>query len=623
MLTTFIIFFRNSWRRLINSWRRSARHPVGWVRLEIGGPLPELADEPPWWQRRFAGAQAPLSLQTLRRRLALIRDGKAQGVVLVIRGLEAGWATIESLHEVLAQYRASGGRIVAYLEGGGSRTYLAACAAEAIIMPPSATLNLLGLRVEATFLADTLRLAGIEAEVIAVSPYKSGGDQFARAQISPEAREQLERITEQRFTLLVETIATARKLRVDQVRGLIDAAPYPGPDAVTAGLLDATCYEDELEAWLRSWSTPPAEVSAPSAPSVAEPTTVAEVSAPSAPSVAEPTTVTMASLSDAPVSPAPDIQTKTPPLLLTWTQATRRLPRPLIRRERRYVGVVQVEGAISPGASRRSPLPVPLIGGEMAGAATIIQALRQVERNAQVAAVVVHVDSPGGDAFASDLIWREVLRLSQRKPLVVSMGDVAASGGYYIAAPARAIYARSTTLTGSIGVYTVRPNLAGLIQRAEVGTAVISRGANSGIFASSAPLTEAERATLTRGVATAYAEFKQRVRAGRKLSAEQLEPIVGGRVWSGSEALAHGLVDELGGFSGAVARARSLAELPPDPEAPLLVFRGAGKGTILPHPFPSEPPTPAPNEWLTLLYHELRQTRMLAALPWVLWEDGA
>lgn len=565
-MATIIVFLTNLVRRLRNAWRRLRRRPIDWVRLELSGSLPELADQPPWWQRRFAGAVAPISLQSLRRTLERLADaGQVRGVLLVVRDLSAGWASIEGLHEALQTYRAAGKHVVAYLPAADTRAYLAACAADAIIMPPTAYLNLVGLRVEATFLADALRLAGLEAEVVAVSPYKSGGDQLARAAISPEGREQLERLVDARFAGLVAAVTAARGLEPAAVRALIDRAPLLATDACAAGLLDDALYEDELEAYLVQ--------------SAGQTARGAKLS------------------------------------IVEWGRAARMLPLPLARRQRRYIGVVRVEGAIAQGASRRSPLPLPLLGGAMAGADSIIQALRSAEASARVAAVVLHIDSPGGDAFASDLIWREALRLSRSKPLVVSMGDVAASGGYYIAAPARAIFARPATLTGSIGVYSLRPNAAGLLERAEVGLAVIARGANSGLYSPLAPLSPDERAALQRTVQETYAAFKARVCAGRGLADEQLDPIAGGRVWTGREAAERGLVDDLGGFTAAVARARTLAELPPDPRAPLLVLRGGPRSTLPPRPFP---PPAQPAEWLPALIAELSQTRTLAALPWVL-----
>jgi protease-4 len=485
-------------------------------------------------------------------------------VLLTIKDLSAGWAAIEGLHEALRTFRAAGKTVVAYLPAADSRSYYAACAADAIVMPPTAYLNLLGVRVEATFLGDALRLAGLDAEVIAVSPYKSGGDSFARGTISPEGREQLERLVERRFAALVETVAAARGLAPSELLALIDRAPLLATAAREAGLLDAALYEDELEAFL-----------------------------------AERT------------GQQPD-RLK----LMDWRRADYMLPLPPLKHERRFVGVVRVEGAIASGPSRRSPLPLPLIGGSQAGSDTIIQALRQGERNPRVAAVVIHLDSPGGDAFASDLIWREALRLNRIKPVVVSMGDVAASGGYYIAAPARAIVARPSTLTGSIGVYTVRPNAAALLERAAIGVETIARGANSGLYSPVQPLAESERAALRRTVFEVYESFKARVCEGRRLSEEQLEPIAGGRVWTGAEARELGLVDELGGFPGAVARARALAQLSPDPRSPVLLLRGGGRVPTPARPFPTEP---APGA-LPALLEEALQTRVLAAMPWVIRE---
>ncbi|NTU86040.1 MAG: signal peptide peptidase SppA [Chloroflexales bacterium] len=563
-MATIMLFLTNLVLGMRNLGRRLRRRRIDWVRMDLAGALPELADEPPWWQRRIAGAAAPLSLQALRRRLErLADDGQIRGVLLVVRDLSAGWAAIEGLHEALRTFRDTGKRVVAYLPTADTRAYMAACGADAILMPPTSYLNLVGLRVEATFLADALRLVGLEAEVIAVSPYKSGGDQLARASISPEGREQLERLVDDRFARLVATVAAARGMSPSVVRALVDRAPLLATDARDVRLLDAALYEDELEGYLGQGAGSPAKLA-----------------------------------------------------IIQWSRAARVLPLPLARRQRRYVGVVRVEGAIAQGASRRSPLPLPLIGGSIAGADSVIQALRQAEASDRVGAVVLHIDSPGGDAFASDLIWREALRLGRRKPLVVSMGDVAASGGYYIAAPARAIFARPATLTGSIGVYSLRPNAAALLERVQVGTAVVSRGANSGLFSPSEPLSDGERATLRRFVFEIYDAFKDRVRSGRGLSDEQLEPIAGGRVWTGREAAQLGLVDDLGGFTAAVARARSLADLPPDPRAPILVLR-SGRSPVPPQPFP---PPQQPADLLSALLGEALQTRTLAALPWVLRE---
>jgi protease-4 len=225
------------------------------------------------------------------------------------------------------------------------------------------------------------------------------------------------------------------------------------------------------------------------------------------------------------------------------------------------------------------------LGGQQAGAHSVAQALRQVERNRRVGAVVLYINSRGGDAFDSDLIWREVLRVRTSKPVVVAMGDAAASGGYYIAAPASAIVAQPGTLTGSIGVVSLRPIAAGLLERAGVNTVVLSRGAHSGLLSISQPPSEDERQALRDLIFTSYEDFKLRVREGRNMAAEQLEPIAGGRVWMGQEALDLGLVDQLGGLPEALLRAQALAEIPQDRDARILLARGHGQ--LPPQPFPA------------------------------------
>lgn len=576
MIAAIIIAWINCWYAIQNGWRRLWRRRVDYIRLELSGTLPEFSADPPWWQRRFLGASAAPSLMGLRRQLQRIAaDPQVKGVLLVINDLTCGWASIQSLRHELHSFRLSGKRIVAFLHSADNRNYCVACAADEVLMPPTAFLNLLGVRVEAVFLRDALKAAGISAEVSAVSPYKTGPDTFTHADISPENREQLERLVDQRFTVLIEAIASDRKLSTAQVQVLIDHAPLQAQAACEAGLIDATCYEDEL-AWRLAAKAAPDTKAAHNATADAR----------------------------------PDVR------ILEWPTATRVLRIPYRKRQRKYVAVVSVEGTIAGGPSRNIPLPLPLIGGSMAGSDSIIQALRQVEQNKRIAALVLHIDSPGGDSFASDLIWRELLRLRQHIPVVVSMGNVAASGGYYIAAPAHAIVAQPATLTGSIGVYSLRPLVVELFERLGINTVVLSRGAHTGLLSSTSPPSDAERAAMQRIVFSIYADFKARVQSGRNLSEEQLEPIAGGRVWTGREAQQLGLVDELGGLPVAIAKARELAKLPADPSAPVLrVLGGRAHHQLQPEPFPLTNPSALPG-----LMQELLRPRILLALPWVLRE---
>jgi len=524
------VWLVNLLRALGNLWRGIRQRRVDYVRLEIGGSLPEFAASPTWWQQRFLGMRAPSSMYGLRRQLERIAaDSQTTGMVLKLDGLAAGWATLQSLRDEISRFRAGGKRVVAYLVTASLGSYYVACAADEIVLPPTAFLNILGLRSEVQFFKDALAKVGLAAEVEAVSPYKSAGEQFVNSDISPENREQLERLLDQRFAEIVRAISSGRGKPAAEVQALIDAAPLSATAALAHGLVDALRYEDELDEQLK----------------------VGERAV----------------------------------TILDWAAAQRALRVPALRYQRQHVAVVAVEGQIARGTSRNLPLPIPLVGGRQAGSESVIQALRQVERSRRIAAVVLYINSPGGDAYAADLIWREVLRLRQHKPVVVAMGDVAASGGYYIAAPASAILAQPGTLTGSIGVFVLRPVANELFERAGVKTVVLSRGAHSGLLMIGQPLTEGERAALRDLIAITYADFKQRVRDGRALAEQQLEPIAGGRVWLGAEALELGLIDQIGGMPEALLRAQELAGLPQDRSAPL-VFARAERSWLPPQPFP-------------------------------------
>ena len=523
--------------------------------IELSGALPEFAATPPWWQRRFLSAREPASLHGLRRKLQRIAaDPQASGVLLKIDGLAAGWATLQSLRDELAHFRASGKRAVAYLLTPDMAGYYAACAADEILIPPSAFLMITGLRAEVQFLKDALAKVGLAAEVEAVSPYKAAGETFVRSDISPENRAQLERLLDLRFAEIVRAISAARGI-TRRRRAPRSTQPR------------SAARRRSNAAWWMGCATK--------------------------------------------IELAARFKTgDREPQILDWDAAKRALRLLPARRQRKLVAVVQVEGTITGGSSRSLPIPIPLFGGQQAGADSVAQALRQVERNRRVAAVVLYVNSRGGDAFASDLMWREVLRVRKSKPVVVAMGDAAASGGYYIAAPASAIVAQPGTLTGSIGVVSLRPITAGLLERAGVNTVVLSRGAHSGVFSIGQPPSDDERQALRDLIFTSYAEFKQRVCEGRDISAERLEPIAGGRIWLGQEALELGLVDQLGGLPEALLKAQELADLPRDRDAPILLARD-GRSELPPQPFPAG----GLLELWPLLEQALK-TRILAVLPW-------
>jgi protease IV len=521
----------NLWRLVRNAYVRLARRPPDYVSLEVGGSLPEFEPRIGLLQRRLRPGPAAPSLEGMRARLDRISDvGGPRGVVLRLRNLDAGWAALEELRRELLAFRERGGHVVAYLlDPVDSRCYYLACAADEILATPLATVAVTGLRTRINFLKDALDRVGLEAEVVAVSPYKSAGDPFVRNDFSRESREQAERLLDRRYEELVRAISQGRGITPEEARARIDGAPYAAPEAVSAGLLDGVCYEDELPERLGRGE---------------ERARLAE-----------------------------------------WGAARGSLRVAYRRSPRRRVGLVSLSGTIVRGRSRRLPVPLPLLGGEQAGSDSVVAALRLAEKNRRVAAILFHVESPGGDALASDLIWREVERIRAKKPVVVLMGNVAASGGYYVSAAANHVVARSGTVTGSIGVLSIRPVASGLYERLGVHPAAVQRGARAGLLDFSRRPTPDELQVLRDQIGFIYGQFKDRVTRGRDLGATDLEGMAAGRVWTGSEALDLGLADEVGGFDEALRKARELGKVERDAPEALLKVAAPRSG----RPAPGEP----------------------------------
>ena len=498
-LSTLLV---NLWRLIANARSRLFAHPPDFVWLEISGSLPEFETPVGFLRRRVNRGPAPLTLQALRERLDRISsDARVRGVALRIKDIEAGWGALEEARGELLAFREGGGRIVSYLQDPvDTRSYYLACAADEVLVAPLVTVGVTGVRLRVSFFKDALDRLGVGAEVVAVSPYKSAGEPYIRNDFSPEAREQAQRLLDNRYEEVVRAIGEARGLTAVEARGAIDGAPYGPREALNAGLVDGVLYEDELPGRL----------------------TAGEDKA----------------------------------RVKEWASARRSLKVPYRRRVWRRVGIVQVKGVISRGRSRRVPVPVPFLGGERAGSESVVAALRGAEKNRRVGAVLLHVDSPGGDALASDLIWREVDRISAKKPVVVLMGNVAASGGYYVAVPAAHVVARRSTVTGSIGVITIRPKADRLYGKLGVNPVGLERGERAGLVDPSRAPTEDELRVLEHQIGLVYDEFKDRVSWGRNLP--DLDPIAGGRVWSGAEALERGLVDGVGGFREAFHKACEL-----------------------------------------------------------------
>jgi protease-4 len=521
----------NLWRLVRNARARLLARPPDYVWVEISGPLEEFETPVGFLRRRLARGPSPPSLERLRSRLeGIFADGRPLGVVLRIKNLDAGWAAIEELRGEILAFRARGKRVVAYMaDPVDTRSYYLACAADEVLATPLADLNVTGLRARVDFLKDALNNFGVEVEVVAVSPYKSAGERFVRDDFSEESREQVERLLDRRYEEVVRAISESRGISSEEARRRIDLAPYAARAALSQGLLDGVLYEDELPARLgrEDWRARLAE----------------------------------------------------------WDRARRSLLLPYRRRSRKKVALVSLTGAIVRGRSRRLPVPLPFVGGEQAGSDSVVAALRVAEKSRGISAVLFHVDSPGGDALASDLIWREVERINAKKPVVVLMGNAAASGGYYVSAPASHVVARRGTVTGSIGVLMIRPFARGLYEKLGINPVALERGAHAGLLDPSRLPDDEELRVIEGQIQRVYAEFKDRVASGRGIDAVALEGIAGGRVWTGAEALELGLVDEVGGFREALRKARELGGIERDvPEVLVKVNQPRGG-----RPAPGEP----------------------------------
>jgi len=487
---------RNGFLTLRNAIRSLHRKGLDFVVLPLEGSFPERAQRRPplpFPLSLLSMIPSEVSLEEMQETVDLLgADRRVLGVVFRLQGLRAGPASLHSLRRMMGELRDSGKHTVAWLSSGDTWDYYLASACDDIIMAPPGRLSALGLRTEALFLRDTLAMAGIEADLESIAEYKVTPDMFRRTSMTEPHREMLDAILDSIFEHFVTVVSHRRNVTADRLRALIDRMPVTPEIAQEAGLIDAALYEDELARHLRS---APGDGGSQGDESEDE----------------------------------ADEQA----VLIASDRAARWLKRPVTWTTRERIGIVSIEGMIVPGKSRRMPTPLPLPVEGQAGAETVTAALRQAEADPRIAAVIAHVDSPGGSSLASDLIWRQIRRLRERKPVVALMGDQAASGGYYISAPANRIVARPTTLTGSIGIWGGKFVLGGLYDRLEIGHQELQRGARADLYSEFRPFNEEERDHVRGELAFTYKRFKEVVAEGRALSEEQVERIARGRVWYG------------------------------------------------------------------------------------------
>jgi protease IV len=501
--------------RLATNLAQGKRKAPDYLTFVLDGDWPELPAPRKWWQQFVMPGGD--NLRSLRAQLNTVAaDPRLKGVVLHLRPLEMPRAELETLRDLITTLRAAGKRVVVWSSRYTTTNYFVASAADEILLQPGGTVEPLGLRRTYLFLADALQRVGLEFDGIQISPFKSAVDIFTRHDMSDEVRSMVNWLIDSDYGQFLGAVAAGRGLDEAGARALADGAPYTDVRAIEAGAVDAIVAEEDLAAHLAIAGRPA--------------------------------------------------------VLESFAHARKRLFAPAPARPGRYVALLRIEGNIVDGRSAhpptRPPGGVPFVTEPRAGDLTVVQEARRVLADKHAAALVVYIDSGGGSAAASEAMAAALGKVAAKKPVVAAMGPVAASGGYYVATPAQWIVAQPGTITGSIGVLSGKFVTGGLFDRLRFNRETISRGANTGLLDGERRFDEAERAIMWDGIRRIYDVFLDRVATSRGLSPEAVDAVGGGRVWTGRQALEHGLVDELGSLETALAKARALAGL--SPRAPVV-----------------------------------------------------
>ena len=472
------------------------------LRFTVAGDLREQA---PSSGLRLPGFSTPTSYAAIYTALLAARtDPTVKGLRLDIQDASFGLAKAQELRELFAALKKSGKFVRCYMDSAGEGSngtleYYLASACSHISLAPPGEVNLIGLYVDSAFLRGALEKLKIDATYAHAGKYKSAPEAFTEYGFSPAAREAMDTLLDSEFSQIVRGIAADRGISEDTVRSLVDRAPFDAKTALDAKLVDALAYPDEFQAAIEE-------------------------------------------------AAGGDVRYVD---LEEYRRST--------STSGHHVAVVFAAGTIVRGSGGEQPWSQE----SFVGADDLSRTLAEVADDDDVSAVVLRIDSPGGSALASDLIQREVARLRDRKPVVVSMSDLAASGGYYIAARAQKIVALPATLTGSIGVFAGKFS-SRRFQQDWLGIShdTLKRGANADYYSALDPFNDDQNGRFTSGVERTYDRFVGVVSAGRKMSRDAVDAVAQGRVWTGEDALRAGLVDELGGLERAVALAGELAGLP-------------------------------------------------------------
>ena len=483
--------------------------------LRPGGDLPEVEPDDVVGQVFGRDVSTVRGFVEALRRAS--RDDRVRAVLLMPSTLNVPyWGKVQEMRDAIVAFRKSGKHVTAFLEFGGDREYYLASAADRVFLMPTSSLDLTGVASYEMFLRGTLDKIGAYPDFVHIGDYKTAPNQLTQKGFTPAHREMAQSLNRDMYDQLVAGIADARKKSEDEVRDLLDKGPFVAKEALDAGLVDDLAYEDELD------------------------------------------------------DRVPELGDGKATRRMEGGDYQRTRPQSVGLRTRSRIAVLYVVGTIVSGRSGFDG-----VNGSVVGSETIIDQIRKIRDDASIKAIVLRIDSPGGSSVASDVIWRE-LKITRdenpKRPIVTSMSDLAASGGYYIAMPTEAIVAQPGTLTGSIGIFGGKMVIGGTLDKVGVTTEAVVSGANAGIYSPFAPFTPAQREKVASFMDDFYKNFLTKVAESRKSTPEAIHAVAQGRVWTGRQALGHGLVDALGGLDAAVALAKEKAKIPANEDVQLVVY---------------------------------------------------
>ncbi len=450
-------------------------------------------------------------------------DETIKGMLLRIDPFDMGLAKTQEIREAILDFKANGKMVIAFMEQGGDKEYYLATAADKIVLLPSGYLDVNGLAATVTFIKGTLDKLGIVADLEHIGDYKSASDLVTRESMSPAHREMINSLLEDLYDQITKGIARERGWTQEQTKSKIDQGPFTSSEALRAGLVDTLLFYDQMEGLIKSECA------------------------------------LGFSCRKYPFEPR-DV----------------RVSREVYHKRRYYkyswaippkIAVIFATGSIFSGESGRE-----LLIGDVMGSETISEAIKTAREDDRIKAIVFRVDSPGGSGIASDVILREIVLAKKVKPVIVSMSDVAGSGGYWIACAGDTIVSMPGTYTGSIGVVSGKVSLEGLYEKIGFSTETVKRGKHADFYSTTREFTDEEREVVRRQIKEFYDDFVRKVAGERDMSEEDVHAVAQGRVWTGRQAEENGLVDMLGGLNLALAIAKEKAGLPQDAEVEIVTY---------------------------------------------------